>query len=107
MSLCDFCKQGSIPILFFHFRSWSYSLQLEKCKKDKILIGTKYKHQNSNTTTPIHVGLSALNTPSIGAIKQEIKNTPCTISKYFSQQSVFVCGFIVNPAKNVANDMIP
>ena len=82
-----------------------HSLQLEKCKKDKILIGQKYKHQNSNTATPIHVGLSALNTPSIGTIKQEIKNTPCTINRNFSHLSIFVCGFTVRPAKNVANDM--
>lgn len=82
-----------------------HSLQLEKCKKDKILIGQKYKHQNSNTATPIHVGLSALNTPNIGTIKQEIKNTPCTMRRYFSHLSVFVRGSTVNPAKNAANDM--
>lgn len=80
-------------------------LQLEKCKYDKILIGQKYKHQNSNTTVPIHVGLSALNSPSIGAIRQDIKNTPCIRSRYFSHRSVFVCDCTVNPAKNVANDM--
>ena len=49
-----------------------HSLKLEKCKKDKILIGQKYKHQNSNTATPIQAGLSALNNPSIGKTKQEI-----------------------------------
>lgn len=72
-----------------------------------MLIGQKYKHQNSNTAIPTHVGLSALNTPSIGTIKQEIKNTPCTTSRYFSHLSVFACDFIVNPAKNVANDISP
>jgi len=83
-----------------------HSLQLEKCKKDKMLTGQKYKHQNSNTATPIQAGLSALNNPIIGKTKQEIKNTPCTISRYFNNLSIFVCGFTVSPAKNVANDII-
>lgn len=101
-----FLTHGTVHDLqFFHYRP--HSLQLEKCKKDKILIGQKYKHQNSNIAIPIHVGLSVLNTPSIGIVKQEIKNNPCTMSKYFSHLSIFDCGFIVNPAKNVANDITP
>ena len=87
------------------FTSPSHSLHLRKCKKDKALTGQKYAHQNSNTTTPIHAGLSARNSPSMGKIRQERKNTPCAKSRYLSHLSAFLCTCTVHPAKNVANDM--
>lgn len=105
----DFCCTFLINfhpfIIWFCFSIQHYFLQLEKCKKDKVLIGRKYKHQNSNTATSTHAGLFALNNPSIGAIRQDIKNTPCIISRCFNHRSAFVIGVIVSPAKNVATDM--
>lgn len=70
-----------------------------------MLIGQKYKHQNSSTATPIHVGLSGLNNPSMGKIRHDIKNTPCSMSRYFNHRSAFVCDGTVKPAKNAANDI--
>ena len=87
------------------FHGQLHSLRLIKCKHDKIPIGQKYIHQNSKTATPIHAGLSALNTPSMGKNKQDIKNTPCTMRRYFRNLSAFVCWFTANPAKNAANDI--
>ena len=105
ISTQEFIENMNINIILNENNNKLHSLYLEKYKEDKILIGQKYKHQNSNTATPTHVGLFALNNPSIGAIRQDIKNAPCIISRYFNHWSAFVLDVTVNPAKNVANDM--
>lgn len=68
-------------------------------------IGIKYTHQNSKIAVPIHCApfISGVNNPSIGIIKQNMKNTPCISSKPFNHLSGFVFIVIANPAKKVDN----
>ncbi len=82
-------------------------MHFEKYRADSTPTGIKKAHQNKTTAVPIEPAPSipGENNPSMGRIKQVIKNTPWIRSRAFSHLFGLVCTSIAKPAKNVDSDI--